>query len=484
MTATSLEKYNYNFYNKTMLKNRISILLFFSFIIFSTAIFISCKQAAEPQPPKRRDPTAAEQYFINKIKNATGNVEINIELSDKPNQISDMGYIYEAIYELNKASGKEKVRVTINYNGCAGSLNSIQPYEFENCEKLKKVIINHTIGSIGESAFAGCTNLKTIEIYNGTTKALSVGNNAFRNSGLEEIKQFKYGNNTNDRAFSSIGQGAFAGTKLDLTNASNKTYIFPSGITSIAAQEFAGLKDSSGNDITGVTIPSHITSIGSGAFSNCTSLNSVTFAGNAITSLAGFDGCADLANVSWNKLPNLKIIGTAAFSGTGFSGQITNIPNSVTEIQGNAFSGTKIASVTIPANVETLGSYAFSDCEMLTDVTFTNGGSKIAAIESGTFKGDKMLSSITIPANVTAIGESAFEGCESLEAIKIPSKVTSIGKNAFKGCIKLKTITVEGAPASLGAGVFDGLPNNFEIKTTDALYTSAWYEYASHIKVQ
>ena len=107
-----------------------------------------------------------------------------------------------------------------------------------------------------------------------------------------------------------------------------------------------------------VTIPSTInglpvTSIGDHAFSDCTSLASVTIP-SGVTNIGtwAFVGCTSLASVT--------------------------IPNGVTSIEGGAFSGcTSLTSVTIPNSVTTLneGSYSmwqytFGRCTNLTSVNF------------------------------------------------------------------------------------------------------------------
>ena len=57
-----------------------------------------------------------------------------------------------------------------------------------------------------------------------------------------------------------------------------------------------------------------------------------------------------------------------------------------------------------------------------------------SVIRAEAFKGDKELTSITIPNSVTSIGEMAFGDCSSLTSITIPNSVTTIGRNAFYGC--------------------------------------------------
>ncbi len=129
--------------------------------------------------------------------------------------------------------------------------------------------------------------------------------------------------------------------------------------------------DSYSNEYTGsVTIPSSVTynsttysvtSIGSGAFEDCTGLTSVTIP-NSVTTIGyrAFEGCTGLTSVT---IPNsVTTIGSSAFGGcTGLTS--VTIPNSVTTIGGSAFSGcTGLTSVTIPNSVTSIGQWAFSDC--------------------------------------------------------------------------------------------------------------------------
>ena len=68
---------------------------------------------------------------------------------------------------------------------------------------------------------------------------------------------------------------------------------------------------------------------------------------------------------------------------------------------------------------------------------------KITAIANGAFKNSKRLTSVTIGANVTSIGKNAFTGCGSLKTITIKGKsLKKIGANAFKGINKKATIKV------------------------------------------
>lgn len=59
------------------------------------------------------------------------------------------------------------------------------------------------------------------------------------------------------------------------------------------------------------------------------------------------------------------------------------------------------------------------------------------------FKGNKKMTSITIPKSVKVIDSGAFEGCSGLRHIVIPKNVESISHRAFSGCSGLTRIEVD-----------------------------------------
>ena len=116
-------------------------------------------------------------------------------------------------------------------------------------------------------------------------------------------------------------------------------------------------------------------------------------------------------------------VGYAAFSGNQLTSVI--IPNSVTNIYVHAFSENQLTSVTIPTSVTSIGHSAFYG-NKLTSVTIPNS---VTSIGDYAFQSNQ-LTSITIPSSVTSIGDYAFKS-NQLTSVTIPSSVTSIGKWAF-----------------------------------------------------
>ena len=98
------------------------------------------------------------------------------------------------------------------------------------------------------------------------------------------------------------------------------------------------------SNLTGITIPDSVTSIGNEAFSGCSGLTSITIP-DSVTSIGGsaFEDCSSLTSVT--------------------------IGNGVTSIGDEAFYGCSgLTSVTIPGNVTSIGSGAFSACYKLVEV--------------------------------------------------------------------------------------------------------------------
>ena len=185
-------------------------------------------------------------------------------------------------------ASKEKIRSVVIQD----DIDTIGGLAFENCWCLTSVTIPDSVSSIGESAFFRCKDLANATIPDSVS---SIGHFAFYGcAGLTSV--------TISDSVSSIGDFAFDGCE---------------GLTS-------------------VTIPDSVTSIGGFAFAHCVSLTSVTIP-DSVTSIGdhAFKGCVSLTSVT--------------------------IPDSVTFIGYSAFDGCKgLISVEIPAGVE-LGEDAFDD---------------------------------------------------------------------------------------------------------------------------
>ena len=139
--------------------------------------------------------------------------------------------------------------------------------------------------------------------------------------------------------------------------------------------------------------------------------------------------------------PGVTSIGSGAFLECTRLKSVT-IPESVTSIGSGAFQGcSSLTSVTIPESVTSIGNGAFSDCSSLTSVTIPEG---VTSIDWYAFSGCSSLTSVTIPAGVTSIGESVFESCSSLTSVTIPESVTFIDYTSFGSCTNLKDVYYAG----------------------------------------
>ena len=121
------------------------------------------------------------------------------------------------------------------------------------------------------------------------------------------------------------------------------------------------------------------------------------------------------------------------------------LPANVTSVGAYAFAGTGVQSVVVPGNVRTVGSNSFSGCASLQSVRLLDGVRTIAA---NAFSGATGLTEVEIPNTVTEIGANAFNGCASLTEIVVPNSVTSIGEGAFRGCNSLVKMTLPFAGGS------------------------------------
>lgn len=203
-------------------------------------------------------------------------------------------------------------------------------------------------------------------------------------------------------------------------------------------------------DLTSVTLPNSVTSIGDYAFYECTSLTSVTLP-NSMASIGNyaFASCRGLTSIT---IPaSVTSIGDGAFQ---MCSNLKNfvIPESVTSISKNTFKFcSKLESISIPEDVTFIGDYAFDDCAVLTSVTLSNS---VTSIGDYAFTSCTGFTTFTIPNSVTSIGHSTFARCSNLTNVTIPESVTSISREAFALCSSLTSVTIPDSVTSIGDYTF------------------------------
>ena len=339
-----------------------------------------------------------------------------------------------------------------------GSVLSIGDNAFVDCNSLTNVTINDGVISIGASAFSSCIGLTNVTIPNSVT---NIGAFAFNLSGLASV--------TISGGVTSIGAYAFDDCR-SLTSVT-----LSSNVTSIGQSAFANC-----SSLASITIPAGVTNIGDGAFSPCASLTSAYFEGNAppddgtifsgdtnaiVYYLSGTTGWGP----TFGGAPTEEETPASYFQGDIFDGSITVtgytgptgpivIPSVIDgyTVTGIASIGPNsgfryVTSVTMPNTVTSIGEYAFSDCQSLTNVIIGDG---VTNIELEAFDGCDSLTSVTIPDSVTIIGMDAFATCVRLAGVTIPGDVTTIGAGAFGGCDSLTSVTIPASATNIGIAAF------------------------------
>ena len=191
--------------------------------------------------------------------------------------------------------------------------------------------------------------------------------------------------------------------------------------------------------LTSVTLPDSVTSIGSQVFSYCYNLTSLKIP-DSVTNMDAnpFYGCDQLVLLLSPDHPTLKVVDGVLFSKP--DNRLICYPN------------IKKESYVVPEGTQTIGAFAFTECDALTHVTLPDS---VTSIECDAFWDCPALTGINIPDGITAIEDDTFGFCISLTSISLPQSLTSIGVRVFSSCYALTRLTIPDSVTSIGDEAFD-----------------------------
>ena len=158
-----------------------------------------------------------------------------------------------------------------------------------------------------------------------------------------------------------------------------------------------------------------------------------------------FYSCTMLAEL---RLPNgLTYIGPWAFAWDRILGQedtTLGLPSSLQVIDTGAFAFVNHhKNLNIPANVTSIGDYAFMCDYYMNNLTFSPGD-KPLTIGKAAFFGDNHMKTVDLSNRVAQIDKCAFAGCEMLEEVYFGDRIDTIQGRAFTSLDNAMKILVEG----------------------------------------
>ena len=283
---------------------------------------------------------------------------------------------------------------------------------------VKEVVIPEGAEYIGQSAFQGCKNLKTLHL---PKSIKNIESNAFADCDIEEI---------NFENIEYIGGGAFSGSNLKnadlskLKGAYVELGVLEEGL--LATDVFAQCEK-----LENVILSEAITVIDGWAFRECENLTKVEMPSVIDIWGMAFYQCSNLSDVD---LSNVQTIGDNAF-----------------------YKCSNLSDIDI-TNVQTIGEAAFYECSNLSEIDFYN----VQTIGKNAFYKANGLTEITFYENLKEVGKEAFAFCENLKRVDM-SRVycddykyqLKIDEKCFYYCSNLEEVLFSETTASIGYRAFD-----------------------------
>ncbi|MCD8055272.1 MAG: leucine-rich repeat protein, partial [Clostridiales bacterium] len=354
------------------------------------------------------------------------------------------------------------------------SVTSIGSFAFFGCSGLTSISISAYVTSIGGGTFANCTSLGEI-VVDESNEAYCSADGILFDKGMTTLISYPAGKTETSYdipdTVTAFDWGAFYGC------ASLESVTIPDGVADIRDWAFADCWN-----LSSVTIGSGLTSMGGGAFFNCVSLTSITIPGS-VTYISGqtFCNCQSLGEITFEG--DAPYIEDSAFEGVtatayypygndtwtedvmqDYGGSITWLTVTAYGMCGDELSWTLTSDGTLTIS-GTGEMFDYSEdygetapwCDDANDITKIVIENGVTSIGDYAFYNCWCAESVVIPDSVMTIGQMAFEMCFALTSVTIPASVSEIGYMAFYNCSSLTEIIFEGDALSFGDYAFYGV---------------------------
>ena len=251
-----------------------------------------------------------------------------------------------------------------------------------------------------------------------------------------------------------------------------RTVTVPTDCKEIALNAFYGGTDKDGISLTTINLNEDLEVIAGYAFEKNENLGQVKLP--STLKQIGYNAFCDCHAMTLGndngQLPNsITDIDNQAFANTSIAEVILPANASYTTVKTNVFGWSReLAKVTIPANVTTLMNGSFRDSKKL--ATIEDAAANITEIGDEAFMNDIALPSAEVNgliAHLTTLNNSVFNGCLALETLDIPASVTTLKNLTFANCTNINRVTVNSATAPSGYTLTEGEMKYTNGETTD-----------------
>lgn len=313
------------------------------------------------------------------------------------------------------------------FSGCASLVNiafgnnlrTIGERAFNSCEQLSVIDFGEGVQEIGTISFAFCTSLTKVTLPESVT---TVGDKAFLN--CDKLAKFEGKFASEDGKCLVVNGVLNSVAPVDMVD-----YTIPEGITEIGTNAFMELLS-----LQSITMPESLEVIGDEAFLYCDNLHTVNLSNNIKSiGISAFEQCLKLKSITIPE--SVESIGQNAFllcpSLEEFKGKFASEDGHCLVVDGvlNSFARVGVTDYTTPDEVKVISQAAFWECTELKSMTFSDS---VEEIGIAVFSDCLNLKTVTIGKNVNAIGSRAFYDCISLESVYChPTTPPEAGKSMF-----------------------------------------------------